>query len=381
MKHITVSFFTNALQRNGTISTDEQVIELIKGNGLQTVTTQYRMLDAGHEKDDYKKKSFPAVTWSGTFKTRKADQVLIPSGLICMDIDKLEPKEHDTLKKLLSLDDHTFFLFTSPGGAGLKWVIKIEPDATKHLDYFKAIETYAKQEYGVSVDPSGKDISRLCFLCYDANCYSNRDSIIFNIEPYLAAVDQPVKKLTSQQSQNLIKNTGDQANDVFEFTQAMYSYSEGSRNDFVFHYALNCARKGIDQIDCENFAAGFASDLKPIEVTATIRSAYKNVNNANEFGKYAKKIKPAANTGNSGTSNKPAGKLFIQDKPGNGPQDGNNTGAGGKGNNTTQSQKDYIQFWKTNLNPKTGTETLGISYNGLTNFLEDKGFFLFTSCR
>lgn len=375
MKNSTISLYQNALQKTGSVLTPLQAANIIKQQDLRIVTGQYRTMDPGPDKDDYKKTHFPAVTWSGVFKQRKGDQILTHSGLICLDIDKLDPARHDELKKLLAEDEHTFFLFTSPSGTGLKWVIKIEADAAKHLDYFKALELYASDEYSVEIDKSGKDTTRLCFLCWDPNCYANWDSTVFDIEPYRTRITPAaplVKKLTGKEVKKLQNDTADTTNSVFEFTQNLYRYTEGSRNNFVFQFAMNCARKGIDKSECLYFALGFATDLKETEVITTINSSYKTVENAQEFGKYAKKAKskteqektPVSKSGNSS-----AGSKTVPNSTGTGNGDDTTINADGW-------QDGDIQFWKTYKNPKTGAETIGITYNGLTNFLEQKGFSL-----
>ena len=39
--------------------------------------------------------------------------------------------------------------------------------------YFKAIANYLKHQYQLEVDPSGKDVSRACFLPHDAEAFIN----------------------------------------------------------------------------------------------------------------------------------------------------------------------------------------------------------------
>jgi hypothetical protein len=292
MKHTTISFYTNAQQKTGSVTTVQQVIKMIRGEDLQVVTTQYRTLEDGPDKDDYKKTRFPAVTWSGIFKKRKGEEILTHSGLMCLDIDKLTIDQHNAFKKLLSDDDHTFILFTSPSGIGLKWVIKIDNDAANHLHNFKALEVYAKQEYGVTIDTKCKDTTRLCFLCRDSSVYVNWDSVLFNPEHFqVQAATPPADRLTTKESTQLKQQTGESVNEVYEFTLSKYSYAEGGRNDFIFHFGLNCARKGIDEFDALGFALDLATDLKEHEVKSTIVSSFNTIRNAGEIGKYQKRKK------------------------------------------------------------------------------------------
>lgn len=91
----------------------------------------------------------------------------------CLDFDHLDDI-HFVRRKLLD-DDYfeTQLLFTSPSGNGLKWIVEIDPSKASHLDYFLGIQNYLKLEYGLEIDPSGKDICRACFLPHDPQCYIN----------------------------------------------------------------------------------------------------------------------------------------------------------------------------------------------------------------
>ncbi len=60
-------------------------------------------------------------------------------------------------------------MFLSPSGNGLKLLFKIDPEL--HLASFKGIEKYLKETYDLSADPSGKDVSRACFISYDPDLH------------------------------------------------------------------------------------------------------------------------------------------------------------------------------------------------------------------
>jgi hypothetical protein len=122
---------------------------------------------------DYKRKNFSYVTFGGTFTMRCNSCVIAPSGYYCLDIDNLD----DVVaykKRIIAIEDPAFeteFLFTSPSGYGLKWVISIDSDAS-YDNTFKGIQQYIKTTYDIEMD-STPDISRACFICYDDNCFIN----------------------------------------------------------------------------------------------------------------------------------------------------------------------------------------------------------------
>lgn len=121
----------------------------------------------------FKAANFDYCTFSGLFETRSDKALISHSGLMCLDFDHLENLLE--VRAALMLDQYfeTQLLFTSPSGDGLKWIVAIDLSKASHLDYFLAIQNYLKSDYGLEVDPSGKDISRACFLPHDPDCFIN----------------------------------------------------------------------------------------------------------------------------------------------------------------------------------------------------------------
>ncbi len=121
----------------------------------------------------YKAANFAYATFSGEFSSRSNDAVKSVSGLLCIDFDHL-PDIPELSARLLE-DEYftTALLFRSPSGDGLKWIIETGRGSVSHSDYFRAVGNYIHKTYGIKADPSGKDISRACFLPYDPEAYIN----------------------------------------------------------------------------------------------------------------------------------------------------------------------------------------------------------------
>jgi hypothetical protein len=121
----------------------------------------------------YKAANFDYCTFSGVFTTRNDKALIKHSGLLCIDFDHLQ--KVDTLRNQLLQDEYfdTQFLFVSPSGNGLKWIIAIDTTTTTHGDYFAAVANYVLQTCGIAVDKSGRDISRACFLPHDPQAFIN----------------------------------------------------------------------------------------------------------------------------------------------------------------------------------------------------------------
>jgi hypothetical protein len=75
----------------------------------------------------------------------------------------------------------TFALFTSPGGNGLKILIRVNSDKEHHLKAFEQVKFHYEKLLGLEIDRTGKDITRLCFLSYDPEAWINPDSGIFQV--------------------------------------------------------------------------------------------------------------------------------------------------------------------------------------------------------
>jgi hypothetical protein len=114
-----------------------------------------------------KKIVLPYVTPSGVFSERSDKQILSYSGIVSIDLDDVK---NLSVKHMLISDPFLSpaLIFVSPSGNGLKLFIRIhKAEGEKHLLYFDAISRYLADQYNLPADPSCKNISRACFLCYD----------------------------------------------------------------------------------------------------------------------------------------------------------------------------------------------------------------------
>lgn len=144
---------------------------VIAGYYYRRRTEELRAIRDPRQARIFKANKFDYVTFSGTFSTRREQNLLEHSRLLCLDFDHV--KFLEPLFKDLSMDDNfdTQLLFRSPSGDGLKWVIHIDLTLASHKDWFEGVASYISQTYHVEVDRSGKDVCRACFLPYDPKAY------------------------------------------------------------------------------------------------------------------------------------------------------------------------------------------------------------------
>jgi BT4734-like, N-terminal domain len=131
------------------------------------------------------KKTLPAVTFSGRFKIREGNGLDTHSGHICADIDKISPEDCLRLIEQFKNDPYIQAAFRSPSGWGLKVILSIQPDASKHNQSYLAVEGHIKRAYNRAIDGQSKELVRLCFMSSDPDMFIREESaqVLEPIEP------------------------------------------------------------------------------------------------------------------------------------------------------------------------------------------------------
>jgi hypothetical protein len=141
---------------------------------------------------DHDKKRLDAFSFGGTFApTRAKEHLTQHSGLAHYDYDHLANHAH--AGAVLCAVPFVVYLFTSPSGLGLKVGLRIPVVGTdrgyKHA--WQCGADFLEEHTGLSADPSGKDICRLCFVSYDTDAYFNLDAEAFPVPPLPAPMSSP----------------------------------------------------------------------------------------------------------------------------------------------------------------------------------------------
>lgn len=127
------------------------------------------------------KDSLPAVTISGTFKTRAANfdlskKIIAHSGFICIDIDS---KDNPRMSTSHVIDHECIAQFVSCRGEGLKIIYackKVTTQAEHWRVYDAVVERLQKKKVNVKVDSIVKSIISLQYVTYDPDPYINLKS-------------------------------------------------------------------------------------------------------------------------------------------------------------------------------------------------------------
>lgn len=133
-------------------------IRNIKGGNSKQMVEELR-----ETKDKGLKIQLPVVLFSGTFSSRRDDDIFEHSNFIVIDLDNVDT---ESVKRQLGTDEYVFSCWISPSGNGIKALVRIT-NAERHEDHFRALEKYFEKTYGLEVDGTGKNLSRACFESYD----------------------------------------------------------------------------------------------------------------------------------------------------------------------------------------------------------------------
>jgi hypothetical protein len=155
---------------NGTLDIN-QLIEIIRYGYLKDVVADLRNTESKEAYSRVKQTQIPCVTLSGLFAERNARNLIRHSGLIQIDIDGVA--DYPSALNKLRNDPYTYVCFKSPGGKGIKIVVKIFADEETHLEQFYALEYYYLTTHQLTIDGSCKDLARCMLLSYDPDLYCN----------------------------------------------------------------------------------------------------------------------------------------------------------------------------------------------------------------
>jgi hypothetical protein len=294
MKDVEITVFRNLYKSTDVpyIITLENVIKRIKeGKKKDTIdrirkvigTTEYTSL----------KSTLPAILFQGVFSQRKDDACNSPSGLMIHDYDKFESIEElqETLI-LINKNPSTVFSFISPGGNGIKALVKI-PKCDKR-DYKRYFSAYHKEFNYPNFDISSSNISRVCFESYDPDCYVNYKAETYNPklleEGYSYTEKTPILPLSDEEK---IINMIMKWNWKSDFV-------EGERNQYIFNLSSAFCEYGISK----EYAKGYIDnnirfgDFSEREMNTAIESAYRSRSfKSKYFEDYDKKNKIQSDLG------------------------------------------------------------------------------------
>ncbi len=339
-----VSLFANCMQK----AQQEVTLEEVRARAGETkhiqVIKQIEAAASRGDKDvvDGLKRTLPAVVFGGLFRGGHAMKNLVAgSGLLVLDFDKLTPEQVETALRILREQPSVVMAAPSPTGRGIKVVVRTDHAPSQHLEVFAYTSRYFESLLNLSVDQSGKDLSRLCFLFsseklhYNANAqpldlshigtrtdvappvaaYSNIHNSLPGNDLASAADVREVAGIPPHVMRKLHMssggantkggNLGEIADDFIAlqwrrcealsmYLEAKACFKEGQRNLYIFKFACKACQCGIPRPIAQAWAEErYGSEtFKPGEVISAFGSAYSS--NETLFGRDSNRLQLAA---------------------------------------------------------------------------------------
>lgn len=292
MDHAVCNFFSSAGDAAATTEVHflEVFSDIVNGKYKQQIEKIRSNLNVRDVKDKLKK-GLPGFTPCGTFNTRRSiKDSKSYNGIVPIDFDDIDHEDKaNYLKYILSKDPYIACAFVSPS-FGVKAFIETDvTDPKHHKKAFEACKKYIEGKYSsyleFKVDPSGKDISRLCFVSYDPTAHINTSNEVMEIDTRYYISKQDFQIVGASHSDyagetNVIR--------IIEFcikgTNASRTghYAKGNRNNWIYQTARSCNEYGVPEDQTFGYLSRRYSSLPYEEMKATIASAYKQ--NKSQFG-------------------------------------------------------------------------------------------------
>jgi len=231
------------------------------------------------DKEELKNLKFrlPAVTWSGVFEEREDNACVCYNKLMVIDIDEISNKRLEKLKIEL-LDNPWVYAYFDGPTKGIKVLVFIDSDIDWHNTHaFQHLESAFQELYGIQIDKSGKNASRLCFISYDPDLYINPNPEELHIEKYEGR--DSFMTLNNADYENAQPSTnGKYIMDVcvkMVKKSKVGTYHKGNRNNYVFSLACLTCKFGINPELALNLIFSKYPSLGFPEVKSAVTSAYK----------------------------------------------------------------------------------------------------------
>lgn len=242
-------------------------------NFIKKPIEQHRELLKSGKKEEAAqiKNKLPALTFSAYAPGKRVLQnIEYYNQLILLDFDRILDVQMEEVRRRIKNDPHTLMMFTSPSGNGLKVLVKVDSGLEYHKVAYQQVANYYFKITGIDPDRSGSDPLRLCYISHDPYLYQNKNCNVFNI-------DTTEEQKRQKQLQTWKINEGNYSrilHFILEETTKDENYTEGNRNNFIYHFACNLNRAGISENMALTFIFDKFNDLPADEVLITVKGVY-----------------------------------------------------------------------------------------------------------
>ncbi len=173
--------FYEGLRKAGSNIPLLSVLDGIKGQRWESHVRKLRAQIGIPSRYDSIKRGLPSFMASASANGgRKTSDLTEHSGLLQLDIDNLGAGAVD-VRDRIGKDSHVVAAWLSPGGQGVKGIMRIPAALEHHKACFAAADTYMRASYGVEIDRSCSNVNRLCFVSHDPELVWNAKSEVLPV--------------------------------------------------------------------------------------------------------------------------------------------------------------------------------------------------------
>lgn len=317
-KKMKLTYFTNFFDTHPTVMTLKDITDIAcHDEQLRKFSEQYRQQKA-LANDDSLSGSAKAAVLRLVKKYKQYHCVVIPSALceggktresiavllalIGIDIDDITADELRLFLQKMAACPHTAFASKSPSYEGGRAFILIDNiDAINDLwqkasknarsalfkFVWQQVADYVEQLTGLKVDDKCANPEHAYSIAYDPDAYFNPSAIPFHID--LSGYKPP------KAGRPKAKTEGGTGKDrkvyhadletvelrIENHLKTKDHHIEDGRNTYLYHFAQECNKYGVDQSEVEEWAANtlLANDFDGAEIQRTIDSAYSQTEN------------------------------------------------------------------------------------------------------
>lgn len=268
---MTISYYNGVKDKRGVQANINAILQRIKLGFYESQISHIR----ANRHDLEAKKKLPAACFSGLFSERRDDKLITYSNLVSLDIDERDYTKVLIAKAMLLDDPYIYSFFESPN-RGLKVLMKVQTDAEQHRDIaFPQCKDYIEDNYGLDVDRSGKNISRLCFVSSDREMYLNNNPMVFNVDPTYRPANVYEENKTIYEGYSPSTSLSHIFDKSVEWTDRNIAFVKGDRNNYIFQLACVLNRAGVSRDDALQMICSRLNPNMPYkEINTTVNGIY-----------------------------------------------------------------------------------------------------------
>ena len=190
------------------------------------------------------------------------------TGFIMVDIDGIPPERFTTILALVKEDIHSFLVYTTISGCGIRVISHVEGGVTKanYRMVWEWVNDYYARLCGVEIDGQCKNATRMSVLCHDPEALLRPE-----VTPFKVSEMKPREKpkhgstVTAERAYKVIRT---------QLDEERITYTPGSYNDYVSRCFYHMNRYGVPQADTETWALRIFPDYPREQLLPIVKSCY-----------------------------------------------------------------------------------------------------------